>query len=153
MPSTEWPPDLDLLLPTVEVESGERVVWRRGGAATFPDAVRAATAVPTVFPPVGIGGRHYMDGTAYSFSNADLAAGLDHVLVLMPLRSLLSDTALDRELAALDPHRTTLISPDTDTVEAFKTGLFDPRIWITFFHTGQRQAAAQAEEIAAAWNP
>jgi hypothetical protein len=38
-----------------------------------------------------------MDGTAYSFSNADLAAGLDRVLVLMPLRPLLSDTALDRE--------------------------------------------------------
>ncbi|MFC0041811.1 patatin-like phospholipase family protein [Actinomadura rayongensis] len=151
LPSDRWPDDRDLVLPTVETESGERAVWRRADGVPLPTALRAACTIPTVFRPVEIAGRHHMDGMAYSLANADLAAGHDRVLVLLPLRPLLPDAVVRRELAALDPGRTTVIGPDAESVEAFKTSLFDPRIWVTFLEFGQRQAAARAAEIAAAW--
>ncbi|WP_019634113.1 patatin-like phospholipase family protein [Actinomadura atramentaria] len=150
LPSRAWP-DRPLALPTVEVESGERVVWRNGGAGPLPDAVRAACSLPHVFQPVEIGGRHYFDGMAYSFTNADLAAGCDRVLILTPLRHLLSEEALRDDLAGLSPEQTVVIGPDDETRDVFELELFDPRAGYASYRAGLRQAAAQAGEIAAAW--
>ena len=50
---------LPLGIVATDLRSGEAVLFRRGNTGT---AVRASSAVPGVFVPVGIGGREYVDG-------------------------------------------------------------------------------------------
>ena len=50
---------LPLGIVATDLDSGEAILFRRGDAGT---AVRASSAVPAVFQPVGIGGREYVDG-------------------------------------------------------------------------------------------
>ena len=50
---------LPLGVVATDLVSGEQVVFRRGNAGM---AVRASSAVPGVFQPVGIGGREFVDG-------------------------------------------------------------------------------------------
>ncbi|HEX4452828.1 MAG TPA: patatin-like phospholipase family protein [Kofleriaceae bacterium] len=77
----EWPAKR-VLLVSVECETGERRAFERASAAPLEDAIAASGALPGVWPPIEIGGRHYMDGGMYSTDNADLAAGFDCVLVI-----------------------------------------------------------------------
>uniref|UniRef100_UPI0024585BFD patatin-like phospholipase family protein n=1 Tax=Nocardia carnea TaxID=37328 RepID=UPI0024585BFD len=56
--------------------------WTRDDAATLVQALAASTAVPGVFPPIEIAGRHYIDGGVRSSINADLAAGTSCVCAL-----------------------------------------------------------------------
>ncbi|MFC0042292.1 patatin-like phospholipase family protein [Actinomadura rayongensis] len=152
VPAAGWP-DRPLLVPAARIDDGERVVWRRG-TVPLPDALRAGTAMPTIFPPAEIDGRFYMDGVTCSTTNADLAAGHDRVVVFAPLRHLLPARVLDGELAALDPDRTTVIGPDAETVKMFELNLFDPRMgigWAAFLE-GVRQAPRHADQVAALWN-
>ena len=48
------------------------------------DAVAASCAVPGIWPPVTINGRRYIDGGVGSATHADLAAGYDRILVIVP---------------------------------------------------------------------
>jgi NTE family protein len=77
----------------VDLESGRRVVFGSGGApaATVGQAVAASCAIPGVFRPITIEERRYVDGGAWSPTNADAApAGRgDRVLVLEPTAVLL----------------------------------------------------------------
>src|SRR5690606_22361818 len=70
---TEWP-DHDLLVTSIDIGSGALTAWTRDDAATLVQALAASTAVPGVFPPIEIAGRHYIDGGVRSTINADLAA-------------------------------------------------------------------------------
>lgn len=87
LPET-WPRE-DLFLCAADLYSGQRVPFGRSGspAASFPDAVLAATAIPGVFPPVRIGDRHYVDGGIVSATSLDLAAeeGCEAILCVAPL--------------------------------------------------------------------
>jgi NTE family protein len=73
---------------TVDAGSGGRVVFgsRSAPPASVGLAVAASCAIPAVFAPVRIGDRWYVDGGAWSPTNADAApAGRgDRVLVLEP---------------------------------------------------------------------
>jgi NTE family protein len=65
---------------TLDLASGRRVVFGAPGApeASVAEAAEASCAVPTVFRPVEIGGRTYVDGGAWSITNLDAApAGRD----------------------------------------------------------------------------
>ena len=59
--AAEWP-DRPLLIPSVDAETGEAVIWDRHGAASLPQAVAASTAFPATAPPITIDGRRYIDG-------------------------------------------------------------------------------------------
>ncbi|MFC0040814.1 patatin-like phospholipase family protein [Actinomadura rayongensis] len=142
LPARDWP-DRPLLLPAVDVASGDRVVWRRGGAAPFEPALRAAVATPTMFPPVEIAGRRYMDGAVYSHTHADLAAGHERVVVLAPMRQLQSDAG---SAAA------TVVGPDAEAAEVFDIELFDQFPGMASYEAGLRQAAVQAPAVARAWS-
>lgn len=82
----DWPQD-PMWIVAVDLDTGRRVVFGRDAAATVADAVSASCAVPGYFAPVGIGGRRYVDGGAYSLISLDLLAdrGLDVVVVSAPL--------------------------------------------------------------------
>jgi NTE family protein len=73
---------------TVDARNGHRVVFgsRSAPPASVGQAVAASCAVPALFAPVRIGNRLYVDGGAWSPTNADAApAGRgDRVLLLEP---------------------------------------------------------------------
>jgi NTE family protein len=83
-----WP-DAALWVCAVRVDDGRRVVFRPDGepAADVASAVSASCAIPGWFAPVTIGGARYVDGGAWSPTNADVAAdaGLDAVIVTSPM--------------------------------------------------------------------
>lgn len=63
-----------LWICAVRVDDGHRVVFGRPGApaADLATAVGASSAIPGYFRPVEIAGHRYVDGAAYSATNADL---------------------------------------------------------------------------------
>ena len=77
---------------------------RRDSGVDVVSAVAASCAVPTVWPPVAINGRHYIDGGMRSTANVDLAAGADRVVVLAPLPQALSKrTSIRAQLEKVAP--------------------------------------------------
>jgi NTE family protein len=79
-----WPAR-HLVIVTVNATDGTRATWRRSDDVPIARAVAASTSIPGLCPPVAIGRSHYIDGGAHSPTNADLAAGHDHVLVVAPV--------------------------------------------------------------------
>ena len=77
-----------------EVESHRRVAFGTEGSPDvgLATAVAASSAVPVVFEPVLIEGRHYVDGGVTSGTNVDLLLGhpepLDLIIVVAPMASL-----------------------------------------------------------------
>ena len=134
IPTHTWP-ERRLLIVAVDVESGERRAFERADGVDLVDAIAASSAVPGIWPPVGIGGRRYMDGGVYSIDNADLASGCDRVTVVtLPARvpplcvSSLQDAldALRRAGAEVD-----VVHPDEASQTAFASvagNLLDPAV-------------------------
>jgi NTE family protein len=86
-----------LLIPAVDLDRAERVVFGRNGLVNVPisQAVAASSAIPGFFEPYAIDGRDYVDGGVGFTGHADLAAedGAEVVLVVNPLvPSLFSST-------------------------------------------------------------
>ena len=78
-----------LLIPAIDLNTAERVVFGAGELASIPisDAVAASSAIPGFFDPYTIDGRDYVDGGVGFSGHADLAAaaGADVVFVVNPL--------------------------------------------------------------------
>src|ERR1051326_7702531 len=78
-----------LLIPAIDLDRAERVVFGRNGLVGVPisHAVAASSAIPGFFEPYAIEGRDYVDGGVGFSGHADLAAdeGVDTVLVVNPL--------------------------------------------------------------------
>lgn len=83
LPSHDWP-DRPLRLTAIDVATGELTVFDRESGVDLVDAVAASCAVPGAWPPVAIGGRHYMDGGVASSVNMVVAADCDVAVVLVP---------------------------------------------------------------------
>jgi NTE family protein len=88
---TGWAPHPALWIVATDCSTGRRVVFGRDDApeAELADAVAASCAVPSVYRPVRIDGKLYVDGGAWSPSNLDCVgrAELDLVVCLNPLSS------------------------------------------------------------------
>jgi NTE family protein len=86
-----WPERL-LWTCAVDLDGGARVVFGREASppATVGQAVEASCAIPGVFAPVTIGKRMFLDGGAWSPSNADVVAGLglDLVIAVSPMTAV-----------------------------------------------------------------
>lgn len=78
-----------LLIPAVEIDRAQRVVFGQGTLREVPisQAVAASSAIPGFFEPYAIDGRDYVDGGVGWSGHADLAAeaGAHVVLVISPL--------------------------------------------------------------------
>jgi NTE family protein len=85
----------ELYLPTTDLDSCERIVLGGPGWDDVPisRAVAASTALPMVYKPVEIKGRHLMDGGLRSTGNVDIAveAGAKFVIVVNPLVPYVND--------------------------------------------------------------
>ncbi|MFC0029281.1 patatin-like phospholipase family protein [Micromonospora chaiyaphumensis] len=153
LPVKEWP-DRQLLLPAVDAETGDEVIFTRESGVTLRDAVAASCAVPGIWPPVAIGDRRYVDGGVRSMTNADLAAGADRVLVIRPA---LADTPqpwgdLDAEIAALAPATVHVISADQASVDAFGTNALSPATRAASARAGRAVGVVHGATVAAIWN-
>jgi len=86
-----------LLIPAIDLDRAERVVFGRGELRDVPvsQAVAASSAIPGFFEPYTVGARDYVDGGVGFCGHADLAAeaGADTVLVINPLVPTLLDGA------------------------------------------------------------
>ncbi|HYI37441.1 MAG TPA: patatin-like phospholipase family protein [Thermoleophilaceae bacterium] len=134
-----------LLVATVELESGRRVMFGADGApdASVSEAVQASCAIPGVFRPVRVDGHSYVDGGAWSPTNMDavpVGRG-EPVLCLNPTGSLrfqagsftgamgpLSRSIAGAEALALRHRgaRVTTVNPDRACAEAMGMNLMDP---------------------------
>lgn len=139
----DWP-DHDLVVTSVDLTTGELRPWTRDGVASLVQAVASSTSVPGVFPPILIGGHHYIDGGVRSPINADLAADADTVVILEPLAHLFPRTRADRELGAA---REVSIVPDADAIAAFGVDLFADAALKPAYEAGVRQAGAAAAQL------
>jgi NTE family protein len=88
----EWP-DVDYRCTAWDTESGEFRVWDAASGAPLERAVATSCSVPGIFPPVTVDGRRYMDGGILSASNAFLAEGCDHVVVLSVITGAMAGVA------------------------------------------------------------
>ncbi|MEU4316217.1 patatin-like phospholipase family protein [Nocardia sp. NPDC024068] len=143
----EWP-ERELLVTAVDIGTGTLTAWTRDGDATLVQALASSTSVPGVYPPIKIGGKHYIDGGVRSTINADLATGFDVVLILEPLAHLYPRTRADRELKA---GREISVGPDDTAVAAFGTDLFSTASLAPAYESGLRQAGELAPELKALW--
>lgn len=65
LPTREWEElEIPLQINAVDLGSGETVWFGPGGRTDVPlvDAVLASASLPVLYPPVEIGGRHFVDG-------------------------------------------------------------------------------------------
>jgi NTE family protein len=122
LPVAVWPNRI-LLIPAVDANTGERVVFDPSAGVDLVDAVTASCAVPGVWPPVSIGGRRYIDGGVYSSTNADLAHGCDQVVIVTPSaeNAPLPWGDLRAEISALMPARVQVVHADAASLAAFGT--------------------------------
>ena len=78
-----------LVIVAADLDSGKAVRFGEDGFADVPisTAVQASSAVPGLYPPVEIRGRHYVDGALLKTMHASVAleAGSDLVLCFNPL--------------------------------------------------------------------
>jgi NTE family protein len=133
----EWP-DRPLLIPSVDLETGEAVVWDRYGAASLPEAMAAGTAFPATAPPITIAGRRYIDGALRAGTNLDLAGDASVVIVAEPMAHL--SGGADEGVAVR-------LVPDAEAIEAFGPDITDRAMWAPAYQAGVRQAPDAAERI------
>jgi NTE family protein len=81
--------DRELLIPAIDLDRAQRVVFGRDSLRDVPisEAVAASSAIPGFFEPYTLRGRDYVDGGVGFSGHADLAAeaGADMVIVVNPL--------------------------------------------------------------------
>jgi NTE family protein len=145
MPQQEWP-TRRLVITGVDAETGEFVAWDRDSGVPLVRAMTASCAVPCVFPPVAINGRHYIDGGVRSGTNADLAAGCDEIVVIAPM----ADSPLGTQSGELDALRekssVVLVKPDADALRAIGPNVLDGSRRVAALEAGLAQGAALARE-------
>jgi len=149
LPAAAWPGRV-VLLPAVDAESGEPVIFTRDSGVALADAVAASCAVPGVWPPVTIGGRRYMDGGVRSATNADLAAGCDRILVITGAPPPWG--SLDGEIELLKPAGVRVVHADAASLAAFGTNPLSPATRGPAARAGRRIGRAQAGDLALFWN-
>jgi len=152
VPVPSWP-ERPMLLPAVDAESGETVVFTKDSGVALVDAVTASCAVPGIWPPVTINGRRYIDGGVRSSTNADLAVGSDRVLVIIPSLADQPDpfNRLNDEIELLKPATVLAVYADAASVAAFGTNPLSPATRGPAARAGREVGRSRAAEVAAFW--
>ena len=116
-------------------------------------AVAASCAVPTVWPPVRVAGRTYMDGGMRSTANVDVAAGAERVVVLAPLpRSFSRRTSIRAQLEGIAPRAWSVVTPDAEALAAFGKNLLDPSRRKVAAEAGLRQSRDLVDQLRGVWD-
>ncbi len=153
LPVQAWPGRV-VLLPAVDAESGEPVIFTRDSGIALADAVAASCAVPGVWPPVTINGHRYIDGGVRSATNADLAAGCDRILVITPSLADIPQPwgNLDEEIELLKPAQVQVVHADQASLAAFGANPLSPATRGPAARAGREIGQARAAGLALFWN-
>jgi NTE family protein len=153
-----WP-EQNVLIVTVNADTGERRAFDRNSGIDLVDAVIATTA-SFGWPPTLFQGQHYIDGGFYSSDNADLAAGFDRVMILalhpppgLPPMKLFSLDAAVNTLRS-GGAQVEVVQPDEDTQTALASagGVMNPAISATAARAGRLQGGRiLSERISSFW--
>ncbi|MFF7590546.1 patatin-like phospholipase family protein [Kitasatospora purpeofusca] len=141
---TDTWPSRRLLIPAVDAESGEPVVWEAASGVPLVRAVAASSAFPGFEPPVAVDGRHCLDGALRAGTNADLAAGARTMVVVEPL-------AHRHPGAAPGPAR--VLAPEPPAVRLLDADPGDRESWEEIHRLGRTQGESAAEDLRAFWRP
>jgi NTE family protein len=149
LPSHHWP-DRELRLTAIDVATGELTVFDRDSGVDLVDAVAASCAVPGAWPPVTIGGRHYMDGGVASSVNLVVAADCDTAVVLVPsgVDAPAPFGAGPAAEVASFAGAALAVFADGDSLAAFGPNALDPDCRIPSALAGREQGRREAAAIA-----
>ncbi|GAA4685304.1 patatin-like phospholipase family protein [Frondihabitans cladoniiphilus] len=152
IPSETWP-EHPLLIPAVDARTGALRVFDRASGVSLVSAVEASCAVPGIWPTVPIQGHDYMDGGARSIANADLAAGSDRVLILVPSPEVgpYGPSLAPDQLEGLAPGRVHVVYADEASVAAMGANPLDPAARRPTAIAGRELGRRIAADIAAFW--
>jgi NTE family protein len=152
VPAPAWP-DRQVLLVAVDARTGETMVFTKDSSVPLVDAVAASCALPSIWPPATIDGRRYIDGGVRSLTNADLAAGSDAVLVIVPSITDQPNpfSRLDEETRQLEPAAVLAVDADAASVAAFGTNPLSPTTRGPAARAGREVGRARAAEVATFW--
>jgi NTE family protein len=152
LPSHEWG-ERRLLIPAVDIESGDLRVFDRLSGVPLTHAVAASCAVPGVWPVVPIDGHLYMDGGVRTIANSDLAKGASPILILVPsaAESPLGVALPQEELDALEPGRVHVVYADDESIAAYGTNPLDPSVRKASALAGREQGRRIAAAVAEFW--
>ncbi|WP_433444762.1 patatin-like phospholipase family protein [Nonomuraea sp. CA-141351] len=144
--AAEWP-DRPLLIPAVDAETGEAVIWDRHGSASLPEAVAASIAFPATAPPITIDGRRYIDGALRAGTNVDLAADAGVLIVAEPMAHMTGTNGVSADEGVV-----VRLVPDAEAIEAFGPDITDRAAWEPAYQAGVRQAPDAAKAIGLIFN-
>jgi NTE family protein len=150
----EWPAER-LVVTAVDTADGAFRAFDAASGVRLLDAVSANCAVPTVWPPVTIEGRRYMDGGMRSGTNADLAEACEKVLVVAPFAGTPDspmgpglDDEVKRLRQAAEVH---VVLADDTALRAFGTNPLDPETREPSARAGRAQADAVLDAVRSFW--
>lgn len=137
---TDTWPDRNLIVTTIDAESGEFRTWSKNDGVGLIDAVASSCAVAGVWPCVPINGHMYYDGGFRNAANASLANGFDNVWVLAPLSGDASP-AVEAEVEELRAAGSTVhyLTTDEQAKEAMGLNSLDPLVRGAAAEQGLRQ--------------
>ena len=143
---TDTWPDRNLIVTTIDAESGEFRTWSKDDGVGLIDAVASSCAVAGIWPCVPINDHMYYDGGFRNSANAFLATGFDTVWVLAPLSGDASP-AVEAEVEDLQNAGTTVryITTDDTAKNAMGLNSLDPRVRGAAAEQGIRQGHEFAE--------
>ena len=156
LPYYAWPQRW-LGVVAIDANSAEYELFDRDSKVELIDAVTASCAVPGTWPTVEIAGRHFMDGGIRSMTNADLALGASHVVVLAPLGYSENNPVsghLRAEVALLQASGCVVdvIVPNDAALQALGDNVLDPSRCIPSANAGLAQGLDLAALLAKCWN-
>jgi NTE family protein len=152
LPEAEWP-DQRLIITAVDATSGAFVPITRDTGMPLIDAVTASCAVPGIWPPAAYDGRRFLDGGVRSSTNADLAEGLDTVLVLTPMDAEMTRPLDRHEVPDLEASGSAvaILRADEDALTAIGPNPLDPARRRAAYEAGRRQGEAASDDIGWVW--
>lgn len=154
-PQADGWPEKRLLLTAVDTGTLDLVTFDAESGVSLTDAVAASCAVPGVWPPVRIDGKHYVDGGVWhTAENAHLATGYEEVLILSPMGMAADGSgalnpALAKDAAKLESAgaRVGVITADAASLAAMSPGVLDPATREPAVRAGLAQGRAEARRV------
>lgn len=154
LPDRTWP--AALRVTAIDAEDGSLRVFDADSGVPLVQVVAASCAVPGVFPPIEIGGRHYIDGGVRTGSSLDLAAGTRWIVGVAPSRQDgHGERQLRTETAALEADGSTaiLIRPGPEADAIFGVDSLDVSLLPEAVRVGVQAGRAAADRVRAAMEP
>ncbi|MCX5422269.1 patatin-like phospholipase family protein [Streptomyces sp. NBC_00078] len=152
--ATDWPARA-LRIAAVDAVAGEVAAFDADGKVGLLDAVAASCAVPLVWPPVALDGRHWIDGGSRSTANLQLARGYRRVLAIAPVPGAVGPhPSAQQQAAALTAEGAAvyLLWPDRAARRAMGRDLTANARVPAAARAGFAQATAAAAEVADVWD-